>query len=220
MLTLNGRCFVGGGLEFREFAMHRHYGWNGISVSPDDLTAFAWSAPMRDLAAKIGISDVGLRKLLTSHGVSLPPQGHWNRVHAGRPVPAPPKAPPRRPGETGRRWIDGRFAPFLSEAKPIPAAGPFATTAVPEDLKELRVLELKAIGRAKVPKTLDPAHPGLKEILGKEERRREKARSSSWHWDLPKFDNPLDQRKLRLINGIFLALAKRGHRGDVSELDD
>lgn len=47
---------------------------------PEDLIAFAWSAPMRDLAQKFGTSDVALRKLLKKYGVVTPPQGHWNRV--------------------------------------------------------------------------------------------------------------------------------------------
>lgn len=200
--------------------MYRHWGWNGISVLPDDLIAFAWSAPMRELAQKIGISDVGLRKLLVSHGVTLPPQGHWNRVHAGRQVAAPPKAPPRRPGETGRVRIDARFAAFMPEAKPLPSTGPFATSQVPEDMEELREKELKAIGSAKVPKTLDLVHPGLKHIVEREKRRREKHLASSWSWDAARFDNPLDQRKLRLLNGIFLALAKRGHSADASESEN
>jgi hypothetical protein len=197
----------------------RHYFNRGFYVAPQDLIAFAWSAPMRDLAAKIGISDVGLRKLLTSNGIFLPPQGHWNRVHAGRTVPGPPKPAARRPGETGLLWVDDRFTALLPPGEPISADGPFASAAVPEHLEELRARELKAIGRAKTPKTLELFHPGLRDLLKQETRRREKALEHSWHWDEPKFDNALDQRKLRLLNGIFLTLAKRGHSGSVSEHD-
>ncbi|MER9442016.1 hypothetical protein NKI79_11440 [Mesorhizobium sp. M0340] len=70
-----------------------------ILVLPDDLIAFAWSAPMRDLAAKLELSDVGLKKLLTRCGVATPPQGYWNKIRAGKRVPALPKAPLRRPGK-------------------------------------------------------------------------------------------------------------------------
>ncbi len=56
-------------------------------VTPDQLWDFAWSAPMRDLAAQVGLSDVGLKKLLRSHGISSPPQGYWNKLRAGKPVP-------------------------------------------------------------------------------------------------------------------------------------
>ncbi len=94
-----------------------HYGHHSdILVLPQDLQDFAWSAPMRDLAAKIGLSDVGLKKLLKSHGAITPAQGHWNRVHAGKPVPESPKLPARRPGGTGRIRVDHRFANVLTPA--------------------------------------------------------------------------------------------------------
>lgn len=68
--------------------MSTRYGnWNDILVLPEELIAFAWSAPMRDLAGKLDISDVGLRKQLTNYGVPVPPQGYWNKVHAGKPLP-------------------------------------------------------------------------------------------------------------------------------------
>jgi hypothetical protein len=43
-----------------------------------DLIAFARSAPMRDLAAGMQLTDVGRQKLPQAHGVSDPSQGHWN----------------------------------------------------------------------------------------------------------------------------------------------
>lgn len=51
--------------------MRHSYSWNDILVLPDDLRAFAWSAPMRDLATKLSLSDVGLKKLLASHGTTI-----------------------------------------------------------------------------------------------------------------------------------------------------
>lgn len=56
--------------------MSYRYDSNEILVLPQDLQDFAWSAPMRDLAAKVGLSDVGLKKLLRSLGVVTPAQGH------------------------------------------------------------------------------------------------------------------------------------------------
>jgi hypothetical protein len=43
-----------------------------------------WSKPMRDAAAEIGLSDVGLKKVCIRHRVPVPPQGYWNKVHAGQ----------------------------------------------------------------------------------------------------------------------------------------
>ncbi len=53
------------------------------------LFDLVWSKPMRDAAAEAGISDVGLKKVCVRHRVPIPPQGYWNKVHAGR---APHKA--------------------------------------------------------------------------------------------------------------------------------
>lgn len=106
------------------------YGWGHRRVALADLIAFAWSAPMRDLATRMQMSDVGLKKLLRTHGVSGPPQGHWNRVHAGRPVSEPPAAPARRPGEKPYIHVDGRFVDLPEAPLPL-SAGPFASAKVP-----------------------------------------------------------------------------------------
>ncbi len=45
-----------------------------------------WSKPMIKLADELGVSDVALIKICRKHDIVRPPQGHWNRVLAGRPV--------------------------------------------------------------------------------------------------------------------------------------
>jgi hypothetical protein len=47
------------------------------------LYDLVWLKPMRDAAAELGMSDVGLKKLCLRHRVPVPPQGYWNRVNAG-----------------------------------------------------------------------------------------------------------------------------------------
>jgi hypothetical protein len=101
----------------------------------------------------------------------------------------------------------------------LPSSGPFASQDVPEDLDQLRERELKALGRIGVSRTLERAHWALSPLLKKEERRRGKEAERGWHWDPPKFDNPVGKRRLRLLNAIFLALAKRGHGAAVEERD-
>jgi hypothetical protein len=199
--------------------MRHWYSNTDIMVLPEQLWEFAWSAPMRDLATKVGMSDVGLKKLLSSWGVVTPPQGYWNKVHAGRAVPVRPKPPERRPGESGCIRLDKRFRDFLPSAPPLPACGPFASKFVPEDLDELLTQELKAIGKVRAPSNMDRCHHGLNRLLQREEKRRHKLVDSPYHWDPPKFDNPVDQRRLRILNGVFLALAKRGHEGSADEYE-
>lgn len=196
-----------------------YWGGNGILVHPQDLQRFAWSAPMRDLAAKVGLSDVGLKKVLRSHGITVPPRGHWNRVAAGQAVPACPKVGARGPGGTGRIGLDSRFEGVISATPAIPSTGPFASPAVPEDLEELYALELKAIGRVTVPRDPDREHAGLIPIRRKEERRRAKFLATGWTGEAPKFEGALDRRRLRILNALFLALARRGHSPAACEQD-
>jgi hypothetical protein len=187
---------------------------------PEDVIAFAWSAPMRELAAMISISDVGLKKLLRSQGIPTPPQGHWNRVHAGKNVSEPPNPRPRGPGENGRIRLDSRFRALIAEAAPMPANGPFASELVPEDLEELRRQEFRAIGRVKVPRDLGRPHRGLGEVMRREAKRTEKYAASNWDWDRPKHDHPFAQRQLRLADGILKALSRRGHSGSLREEEE
>lgn len=175
---------------------------------------------MRELAQKIGISDVGLKKLLRAQGIGTPPQGHWNRVHAGRKVAGPPAPYTRRPGESGRIRLDGRFREHIPETNAMPEEGSFASKQVPEDLAELREKELAAIGRAAVPRDLSRPAAGLARLLRIEVARREKAAASRWSWDEAHFDTPLGQRQLRLLSGLFTALARRDHRCEVWEEDE
>lgn len=174
---------------------------------------------MRDLAARIGISDVGLKKLLRSHGIAAPPQGHWNKVHAGKAVMSPPKPPQRGPGESGRIRLDGRFRGHVPESGPMPMEGPFASKRVPEDLDEFRQWELAAIGKVPLRRDLTRPHPGLSVILAKDEKRRQKYAQNGWAWDRPKHDAPLARRHLRILDAILRAAAKRGHNGYVHEGD-
>jgi hypothetical protein len=60
------------------------------------LHDLVWSGPMRDVAKKLGLSDNGLRKHCLKAFVPLPPQGHWNKVHAGqnvKTIPLPLRPP-------------------------------------------------------------------------------------------------------------------------------
>src|SRR5438128_12203764 len=50
------------------------------------LYAEVWTDPVRTVAERYGISDVGLRKICIKLGVPFPPLGYWARLAAGKNV--------------------------------------------------------------------------------------------------------------------------------------
>jgi uncharacterized membrane protein len=196
----------------RQLRMTYHFG--NFFVLREDLIGFAWSAPLRDLAGTLGISDVGLRKQLVSYGIPLPPQGYWNKLKAGKLVPRIPAPEARRPGQLGRVAVDQRFENAIPAAGPMPSHGPFASAHVPDDLEQLFEQELKSIGKIVVPNTLKRVEPGLTSFLKSEAKRRGKFARTGWKQDAPLLDSPLAQRQIRILNALFSALAQREHSGD------
>jgi hypothetical protein len=56
----------------------------------DDLYRLVWTSPVSEIAARLGVSDVGLAKLCRRAAVPIPGRGYWQRTEAGQPVgPAP-----------------------------------------------------------------------------------------------------------------------------------
>ena len=52
-----------------------------------------WEKPLRSLASRYGVSDVGLAKACRRLLIPLPGQGYWAKLSAGRPVPSRPTLP-------------------------------------------------------------------------------------------------------------------------------
>ena len=57
---------------------HAHY------LRREDLYQLVWTAPVSEIAARMGISDVGLAKACRRADIPLPPRGYWARVGAGQ----------------------------------------------------------------------------------------------------------------------------------------
>jgi hypothetical protein len=60
----------------------------------EDLHKLVWTAPVSEVAARIGISDVGLAKACRRAEIPIPARGFWAKVGAGQPLcwePLPPE---------------------------------------------------------------------------------------------------------------------------------
>lgn len=72
---------------------HAHY------FTREDLYKSVWTAPVCEIAIRLGISDVGLAKACRRAAIPLPPRGYWAKVASGQhvaqaPLPAPPPGLP------------------------------------------------------------------------------------------------------------------------------
>jgi hypothetical protein len=66
---------------------HAHY------LKREDLHKLVWTAPVSEVASRIGISDVGLAKACRRADIPLPGRGYWPKIEAGHHVghePLPP----------------------------------------------------------------------------------------------------------------------------------
>jgi hypothetical protein len=189
-----------------------------------ELYELVWSEPLSTLAPRFGISGSGLKKTCARAEVPVPPRGYWAKKQAGKRTVQMP-LPPRPPGMedevfVGRGGYHGYYGATDAEIlAPLPDAPTFD-----EPIESVRERARKMIRKASVPRDFSRAHPAISAILQEDERRREKQRSSPFtlSWDKPLIDSPLARRRLRILNGIFIATARAGGMGHIGgdELED
>jgi hypothetical protein len=175
-----------------------------------ELYNLVWSEPMRDIAARLGLSDVGLAKACRNASIPVPPRGYWNRKKAGHKVAAF-ALPPREPGHPDRVTIGKErywhYPPEpVDENEPDPPPPTFD-----EPIEAVRARVEKGTDAVHVRKDLTLAHPAIRKLLEKDEQLREK--QSQYSWRQPVFDTPVQKRRLRILNAIFLALSQQGFSG-------
>jgi len=163
------------------------------------LYDLVWSQPMRDAAKKLGLSDNGLRKHCVKAFVPLPPQGHWNKVHAGQKVRTTP-LPPRPPGVSDTvtigAWDYREHNKRLMETEPV-------VPTFAEPIEVLRERIARNLGTVVASKTLSPPHAAFRRQVEDDSRR---AAESSWHTSI--FASPLEKRRLRILQGLFYGLSR------------
>jgi hypothetical protein len=187
----------------------------GAKFSRKELYDLVWSRPGRELAKEIGVSDVALSKACRKANIPRPGLGYWARKAFGKPV-VQVALPPRGLGQSDEVRIGGRSWWYEHEREtdeeivqsPIPPAPTF-----PTDLGEVTKTAQAMIGRVRVPRGgPDRRHPIIRDLLEEEERRRERQKASAYSWDAPRFDSPMDQRRIRIFNALFIALDRCGCR--------
>ena len=181
-----------------------------------ELHALVWSMPMRDAAKTVGVSDVALKKVCGRAAVPTPPQGHWNRVAAGKAVikAALPLRPPGMSDEIQIGGVSYGYRQWTREELlgPIPPPPEFD-----ESLEALRARIEAGIGKVVCPRRDGAQSPVIRKLWDQEEARKRKAAADGYvySWNAPRFDTPLERRRLAILNSLFLAVARFGGKADV-----
>lgn len=177
--------------------------------SQQALYDLVWSKAKTAVAKGLGISDVALGKICKKANIPVPPRGYWAARDAQK-RPVRLALPARGFGQNdtvtigqGRNWY--RDEP-IGDVPPSPEFSESMETVVQ------RARQL--VGKVTVPRNLDRPHHLIAKLLAKDEVRRQKAAESGYFWDKPRFEAPAAQRRLRLINALFLALSRVGCRPD------
>jgi len=135
------------------------------AIGRKQLYEKVWSEPVQAVAARYGISDVGLAKLCRRHGIPLPGRGYWQQIRAGQKVRRPP-LPPR--DKTGPADDDIILRPVQRPATanepPKPERPPAPPIPVPEALTKPHPLVAQA---DRILRASEPDAKGLLQAAGK-----------------------------------------------------
>lgn len=191
-----------------------------MKITRQDLYDRIWSEPMKNVAPEFGMSDVALRKHCTRANIPVPERGYWARLRAGKNL-IKIALPARNPGQSN--WVligENRYAwnpPTREELHgPIPERPTFS-----EPIDEIEAEATRRVGKVAAKRDLTAPHVAIRKLLDADEARREKTRNSSYgfHWDKPKFESPFERRRLRILNSLFVALAKLDVSASISDKD-
>lgn len=133
---------------------------NPAPLSRQQLYEEIWAEPVHAVAARYGISDVGLAKLCRRHRIPVPGRGYWQQVRAGQRMRRP-QLPPRGKSDPPDDAVILNPAASTSAAdqRPKPDRPPAPPIPVPQTLTTPHPLVVKAA------KTLRASEPDAKGFL-------------------------------------------------------
>jgi hypothetical protein len=167
--------------------------------------------------SQFDISDVGLKNICKKFDIPVPARGYWAKLQAGKPA-TKVGLPARAAGMDDEVVIGGRNLHWSYRFTNEEILGPLPDPpSFPGDLASVRERVRKTIGKVSVPRAMTAHHPAIARLIAQDKMRRQKQAASiySFAWDDPVFDSPFDQRRLRFLNTLFLAMARWGGKAEV-----
>lgn len=184
-----------------------------------ELYDLAWSEPMQSLSKKYSISDRGLAKICAAASIPVPGRGYWAKLEAGKKVQKW-ALPPRGLGQTDRvhvgadRWGHDRESDADIMNGPIPPLPVFEP-----DMDTVRARVAAMVGQARLPRGDSHGwHSQVAKLLAADEERERKQRATRYpmSWDGPIFRTEFEQRRLSVLNALFICLTRCGMKPHAS----
>jgi hypothetical protein len=174
----------------------------------DILYQEVWTAPIRTVAKRYGLSDVGLKKICIKLNIPVPPQGFWLRKRLGHSI-VPTPLPRLRPGEPAQHEVTQQRSAVQIE---------------PESDVDKMILSETDSGQAiKVSERLTHPHP----LVAKTDAALKGKKPDDKGLVYPLEKGCLDfaaspgmmNRALRIADALIKALEARGHKVEVKDKD-
>lgn len=158
------------------------------------------------------MSDVALAKSCKRNGIPVPQRGYWAKLKAGKTSPRFP-LPPRGLGavETIRigssNWNEREDEEQALMMEDVPPPPDF-----PEPFSGLITRITTLVGHIAQSRNLKSPHHAVAKLLSEDAERHERWKQSPYPLtsDQPLFVSPYEQRRLKLVDAIFKAMARAG----------
>lgn len=183
-------------------------------ISRQELYELVWLKPLRILAKEFDVSDVALGKTCRRSGIPRPGAGYWAKLRAGKPT-IKVELHPRFPGtlemiEIGRQ----QYRPYddselINEPIPSPPIFEEKISNVEERIK-------KIVNKVSYPTLSNKTHKIISKFLKQDEDRKIEYKKHQFDFYEPKFISPIEKRRLRILNAIFLACSALGCKAIMS----
>lgn len=145
-------------------------------MSRQALYEAAWERPLTEIAAELGVTDVGLRKICDRHDIPTPGRGYWAQVRAGKTFPRPKLRPVSDPRKEEVHIAGGRSPqPAVADAMKQARATTDLKTRPKREKVPLAVSEAVAPEQGE-PVRVDTSEPTARKDLAATAKALSKAR--------------------------------------------